>query len=336
MTPKDLYPLLFKPTYKEYVWGGNRIPRLYNRTGHPYTCAESWEISDRPEGMSVVSTGPLSGKSLHDLVTTFSEHLIGYPRSTSAAADSHPAAFPLLTKIIDAKQRLSLQVHPDNRTAETCGGEPKTEMWYVLDAEPGARIFSGLKPGVDRKTFEQALNEQRLENVLRSIPATSGTIVFVPGGRVHAIGEGCLLLEIQQNSNTTYRVYDWGRVGKDGNPRELHIAQALKTINWTDTAGPAREPVRIRESETGTLWEIVDCAFFRVTRLDLRTSETVNNDGTSFNALFACAGKINIEEGGRTTTISAGTSCLIPAAVKNYRLTPMDGDDATVICTSLH
>jgi mannose-6-phosphate isomerase len=322
-----IYPLLFAPVYKDYLWGGGRIPRFFrNKPGHAGTCAESWEIADRPEGMSIVTNGPAKGKSLHALVETLGQRLVG------TAAKSK--VFPLLIKIIDARERLSVQVHPDEHTAVACNGEAKTEMWYALAAEHGAHVFAGFLPGTDRNSFETALTAKRVEKVLRDLPITIDEAIFIPGGRVHAIGEGCLLLEVQQNSNTTYRVHDWDRVDKDGKPRELHLEKALQVINWTDDNAGIVKPQKLSDEGGNNIWQIVKCPFFNVVRIDLKKKLVVRNDGLSFHVLFVAEGQMKVEANGVVENISAGTSCLIPAALETYSITPVSGA-ATVIRTTL-
>ena len=177
-----LYPLLFEPVYKDYLWGGDKILKTYNREAPPGIYAESWELSDRDDGMSVVANGPWKGKTLHELVDDLGPDLLGTGASVAGAK-----TFPLLIKLIDSHKRLSVQVHPDDDTADRCGGEAKTEMWYILDAEPGAGVFAGLQPGVDEEAFQEALDEERFKEVLTSVPVRKGEAVFMPGGRVHAI-----------------------------------------------------------------------------------------------------------------------------------------------------
>jgi mannose-6-phosphate isomerase len=320
------YPLLFKPVYKSHIWGGNRIPLLFNREHQHGPCAESWEIADRPEGMSVVANGPLAGKSLHDLVTTLRQDLLG--------SASNSPVFPLLFKILDAKQRLSVQVHPDEKSAAAHGGEPKTEMWYILAAEQNARLFAGLKPGANPESFLKAVEQGHVEEWLGSTPAIVGTAIYMPGGLVHAIGEGCLLIEIQQNSDTTYRVYDWRRVGKDGKPRETHIKQALQAINWTLQPPAATISRKAKDSNGNSWWEVLKSPYFHVSRVEISNPEVVANDGKSFHALFVVGGKARIEGNGVAETIGPGTSCLLPAALKQYTLTPAEGH-TTLIQTSL-
>ena len=319
----QMYPLLFDPVYKSYLWGGGRIATLFDRAPQQARIAESWEIADRPEGMSVVRNGPLAGSSLHDQVTGLKAQLLG--SATSAAV------FPLLVKIIDAQQRLSLQVHPDDRAAEKHGGQAKTEMWYVLHADPGAGVFVGTVSGVDAKAFQQALKEKRSEAVLRRIPVQAGEAIYVPGGCVHAIDQGCVLLEVQQNSNTTYRVDDWGRVDQDGQPRALHVAEALRVMRWPATPEEPKVAARpLPGRGPNSRWEILKCPYFVMTRMTLREREQVTNSGRSFHALFVAAGSVRVEGGGAGASLGRGTSCLLPAGLEQYSLTPEDGEAAVL------
>ena len=323
----NAYPLLLQPIYKDYLWGGSRIARQYNRLETPEVCAESWEVTDRPEGMSVVTNGYLKGKSLGELVASMGEDLLGKQVQSSL--------FPLLIKIIDAKKALSVQVHPNDANAHLTGGEAKTEMWIVLDAAPGASIYAGLKPGVTAKEFELALSENRLETVaLASVPAVAGRAVYVPGGRVHAIGAGCLLLEVQQNSNTTYRVYDWGRVDSDGNPRELHLEQALKVIDWDNSSPEVIPPRPLESTNSNRWWTIIESPFFKTKRVDLHEPEAISHAGKSFHALFVTKGNVLVGANGIVASVSAGTSCLIPAAATDYTLTPLGGAASVIQITS--
>jgi len=312
------YPLLLQPVYKDYIWGGKRLAQKYNRKNTPEICAESWEVSDRPEGMSVVVNGFYKGKSLHELVKLMGHDLLG--------RDVDSDVFPLLVKIIDAKKDLSVQVHPNNSNAGLTGGEAKTEMWYVLAAEPKSVIYAGLKPGVTREFFEKSLAENSLESgALAKIPAAAGRAVYVPGGRVHAIGAGCLLLEVQQNSNTTYRVYDWGRVGVDGKPRELHLKKALQVIDWDNSAPEVVPPSPLDSIGENRHWQVIDSPFFRIRRMELRDAEEISHDGSSFQILFVVSGSVLIGANGVMASTEAGESCLIPAAARDYTVTPIKG-----------
>ena len=245
-----LYPLLFEPVYQDYIWGGQRIAATYGREIDLPVCAESWEISERAEGMSVVSNGPLAGTSLESLIDMHGEALLG-----------QAGRFPLLIKIIDAAKTLSVQVHPNNDNAAQVNGEPKTEMWYILAADPEACVYLGTEEGVDANTFADAIKQGTVEELLHRIPVKAGDAVFVPGGTMHAIGAGCLLMEVQQNSNTTYRVYDWGRVGHDGQPRELHIDQALTVTQW-DGPGALLDFRTLSDDDAALVQEVVRCPYF--------------------------------------------------------------------------
>jgi mannose-6-phosphate isomerase len=223
-----LYPLTFEPIFKQRVWGGRTLEQLYGKSLPPAVpIGESWEISDRPGDVNVVANGPLAGRDLHWLMEHEREGLMGNTLAESGR-------FPLLIKLLDAREKLSLQVHPPAEKARQLGGEPKTEMWYIAQAEPGAELFVGLRRGVTRNEFEQRLNAGTVSDCFHRVPVRTGDAMFLPSGRVHAIGEGLVIFEIQQNSDTTYRVFDWNRAGLDGQPRELHISQSLASIDFND------------------------------------------------------------------------------------------------------
>lgn len=231
----ELSVLQFAPIYQERVWGGRNLERLYGRKlpadGTPY--GESWEICDRTEAQSVVTAGPLQGWSLHDLWTRARNEVFGF------AYAGHPAArFPLLIKILDAQEDLSMQVHPDDASAAGVGGEAKSEAWYVTKAEPEAKLYAGMRPGTTPETFHQAMTDGTVAEHAVSLKVAPGDCLAVPGGTLHAIGAGVVIFEIQQNSDTTYRVFDWNRVGLDGKPRALHQEEAMKVLHF-DAAPPA-------------------------------------------------------------------------------------------------
>lgn len=216
--------LVFKPIYKERVWGGRNLADTLGRNlPDGQVIGESWEIVDRPEAMS---TTP-GGLRLREIIANDPESVMG--------PDWPPVRpFPILVKWLDCQDKLSLQVHPPEPVAARLGGEPKTENWYIAGTEPGAYIMAGLKKGVTREQFEAALQKEALEPLIHGIETKSGDSIFIESGRIHAIGGGNLILEIQQNSDTTYRVYDWGRVGLDGQPRQLHVEQSLLSIDFND------------------------------------------------------------------------------------------------------
>ena len=313
----NLYPLRFKPVYKDYLWGGQDIIARYKRVALPGTYAESWEISDRLDGMSVVVNGPLASKTLRELVQRFHSQVVGTRGKT--------AGFPVLMKLIDAHEKLSVQVHPDDESARKFGGEAKTEMWYVLGAKPGAALYCGLKPGLNQEKFEHAIRTRQVESLLNRIPVVEGDAIFVPGGRVHAIDAGCLIFEVQQNSNTTYRVYDWGRVGLDGKPRPLHIKEALRVIRWNDTGAPKVLPAQLVAHGNTKVERLLVAPHFKVERLHLADPSSCRHDGSTFSALFVIDGQLQISSEGVEELLTAGSSCLLPAAVPEILLDPVDG-----------
>ena len=228
----ELYPFTFTPHFKERVWGGRNIERLYGKPLPPgQVIGESWEITDRPEGVSVIANGPLAGKTLRWLMEHHAAELLGPDRADVKT-------FPLLVKILDAQDELSLQVHPPAAKAKELKGDPKTEMWFIADATPSADLFVGLKRGVTRADFERKVADGSVAECFHHIPVKPGDTMFLPSGRVHAIGAGNVIFEIQQNSDTTYRVFDWNRLGLDGKPREMHVQQSLASIDFNDFEPP--------------------------------------------------------------------------------------------------
>jgi len=214
----------------ERVWGGRRLETVLGKALPPGApVGESWEIVDREDAQSVVHGGGFAGRTLHELWTRHRAEVFG------VAYENHPAArFPILIKHLDTREKLSVQVHPPAHVAEALAGEPKTEMWYFIDCLPGASIYAGLKHGVTREAFEQAMETGCVDVALHHLPVQAGRSIFIPSGRVHALGDGCLLLEVQQNSDTTYRVFDWNRTGLDGRPRALHVDESMTCIDFED------------------------------------------------------------------------------------------------------
>jgi mannose-6-phosphate isomerase len=225
--PKLAQPLIFEPLFMERVWGGRRLETLYGkRLPSAALIGESWEIVDRPEAQSLVHEGPLRGLTLHQLWEKHREEIFGEVPDAPR--------FPILAKLLDAQENLSLQVHPPAKIAKKLGGESKTELWYVADAAPKARLYAGVKKGATRAVFERALEQGKVEEHLHSLDVAAGDAIFLPSGRLHALGGGNLIVEIQENSDTTYRVYDWNRVKKGRAPREMHIPQAMGCIDFDD------------------------------------------------------------------------------------------------------
>ncbi len=310
-------PLRFRPVYKDYIWGGDRIVHKYGRPEPPGIYAESWEVADRSEGMSVVADGPLASRTLSELRSADPAGLLG--------VHARPGPFPLLVKLIDARERLSVQVHPDEVCAARHGGEPKTEAWYVLEAELDACVFAGLRPGVDRAAVEDAIRRTRLEEVLNRVPVAAGDAIFVPGGRVHALDAGLVILEVQQNSNTTYRMYDWGRVGHDGRPRETHVAQALRCVRWTDTSSPRCTPETLPSPPHSQRQRMIGCSAFVMERWRIGAAVEDQPPAPAMRMWFICDGELLIEGGDQHVRIDAGVTVLLPAAFSSARLVPTQG-----------
>lgn len=255
--------LRFQPLYQTRVWGGRALETALGRSLPPREpVGESWEIVDRPEAQSVAESGILKGQSLRSIMMRHAAAVMG---------PDWPAEkpFPLLVKWLDCRERLSLQVHPPAAVAKELGGEPKTENWYIAQTAPGAELIVGLKRGVTRPQFERAVREHALEACIHRFRVAAGDSILVHSGQVHAIDAGNLILEIQQNSDTTYRVYDWGRVGLDGQPRQLHVQESLRSIAWNDF-----EPAPVRAAPTSGV--IADCAEFRIRRCVLGGGERVH------------------------------------------------------------
>jgi mannose-6-phosphate isomerase len=310
--------LTFEPVYQERIWGGTNLHKLYGRTLPPdKIIGESWDLVDRPEAQSVVAGGDWKGKTLGELWAG--------PDRKKIFGNASPDVprFPILIKLLDAQDRLSLQVHPPAAKARELGGEPKTEMWYFLHTEPNACIYAGLKKGVTRAQFEKAIGSPGLADLFHQLKTSPGETMFLPSGRVHAIGAGNVILEIQQNSDTTYRVYDWDRVdAKTGQPRALHVKDSLASINFNDIEPQFTQPHSER---------VVTCDYFTVRRAFLYPDEFRQwvSDGDSFQYHFLAQGALTIGE----RTFKPGDAWFYTADEKTYELVP--GADGAELITVL-
>jgi mannose-6-phosphate isomerase len=300
-------PYTFKPIFQERIWGGDSLAALFGRQLPPgKKIGESWELSDRPEACSDIVSGPGIGsgthQNLHTLWTEKRKEVFG-----TRAPDL--ARFPILIKLLDARDNLSVQVHP--RPGKS--GEPKTEMWYFLDTAKDAKIYAGLRRGVTRQKFEQAIGTAALPNLLHALPTQQSETMFLPSGRVHAIGAGNVLLEIQQNSDTTYRVDDWGRTDENGRPRALHREEALANIRFDDYEPNFAQP----HGE-----KVIVCPHFSVQRAYIYPGEyrVWTGDKTSFQFHFLAQGDLKIGE----QVYKRGDSWLVPATVEKYDLEPLN------------
>jgi len=309
-----LYPLTFQPIFKERVWGGRNLERLYGKelpSDRPI--GESWEITDRPEGVSLVANGSLAGRSLRWLMEHHRQDILGAPAATSGP-------FPLLVKILDAQETLSVQVHPPPPAAARLGGEPKTEMWYITDATPEAELFVGLKPGVTRGEFERRIQDGTVAEALHHVPTRAGDAMFLPSGRLHAIGAGNVLFEIQQSSDTTYRVFDWNRAGLDGKPRELHVAQSLASIDFNDFA-PALIASKYSRNATFKVRFLVDDPLFRVDACQVKRGQRFHLRSASAQIIGLIRGRVAVAHDETKLVLKAGDFCLLPACLGRVSLT---------------
>jgi len=314
-----LYPLSFEPILMERVWGGRRLAELYHKELPPdVPIGESWEITDRPEGVSQIINGPLAGKDLRWLMENHRDDLLGPARD-------YDGRFPLLIKILDSSQKLSLQVHPPPHKAAELNGEPKTEMWYVADATPDADIFVGLKRGVTPEQFEAKIKDGTVAECFHRHVVKKGDVMFLPSGRVHALGAGSVIFEIQQNSNTTYRVFDWNRVGLDGKPRELHIPEAMASINFEDFEPPLVSAEFI--GDTVKKRAIVSDPLFTVENWQLDAGAQASPAESQCQVVALLTGAAEVTDGQTTVTLSSGQFCLLPAALASRRITATEDSE---------
>lgn len=319
--PPAPYPLQFTPIFKDYIWGGRSLETVLGRAIPGGAVAESWEIAAHPNGHTAVANGPLAGQTLADVQRLWGEALVG-SRNQRALAEEK---FPLLIKLLDANQWLSVQVHPDDAYGLAHAGDyGKTEMWVVLHAQPGAELIYGLRRGVDREAFTQAVAENRVEDVLHRVPVAAGNVIFVPAGTVHALGPGTIVAEIQQNSDTTYRIYDWGRLGNDGQPRPLHIADALEVIDWeqTEPALVAPQPTMSNPNGIG-VEELAQCAYFHTERIVMGGGRVYTGrcTGESYEIWAVISGAVQLEWSGGQIDLSRISWVLLPASLGEYRIT---------------
>ena len=332
----NLYPLKFHPVYVPRVWGGNQMKEVLGRDvpASETPIGEAWEISDRPEAASVVSNGALAGANLSDLVKHYGRAILG-----DSCRDI--SRFPLLVKLIDAGERLSLQVHPDENFCreDASGAEPKTEMWYIISALPGAKILAGLSEKATRHHLRELISSPDVERLLQVYPSRRGDAYFIPSGTLHAIGAGNLILEIQQSSDTTYRISDWGRVDANGNSRELHVEQGVRAVNFANRKSP-----RIAGAsdlvQRNRKYDIISiCPYFSVSDLRLVEQRIDDTKSKSFHLLSAVNSRFDVvcrNNGSEPVTVFPGETVLIPAAVGSYSIEPSkDAEECVVIKTTV-
>lgn len=304
----NMYPLILKAPLKDYIWGGNRLKNEYGFETELDKVAEAWVLSSRNDGDATVINGELSGKNLSEVLALWGDTAIGKNASKFEY-------FPLLIKLIDACDRLSVQVHPDDEYAMRVEGEfGKTEMWYVVDCDEGAKLIYGFTHEISKDEFKRRINDNTLEEVCNFVPVKKGDVFFIEAGTLHAIGKGILIAEVQQNSNTTYRVSDYGRLGADGKPRPLHVEKALDV---TKTVAPTREygnVGKICKADGAIIRELAKCELFSADLITLDGKTEIYSDD-SFVSLVVLNGDATLEWNGEKISLNKGASVFIPAGI---------------------
>ncbi|MDG4714430.1 type I phosphomannose isomerase catalytic subunit [Winogradskyella marincola] len=307
-----LYPLKFKPILKDKIWGGTKLKEQFNKPSDSNQLGESWEISTVPGDVSEVVNGKLKSQNLQDLLELYKGDLIGDKNYKRFGNN-----FPLLIKFIDAKQDLSIQLHPDDDLAkERHNSFGKTEMWYVMQADKGANLIVGFNQKMDDKTYLKHLEEKTLTKILNFDNVKTGDTYFIEAGRVHAIGAGVLLAEIQQTSDVTYRVYDWDRVDDEGNERELHNDIAIDAFKFDLKDDFRVDYIKEKNLSNG----MVSCPFFTTNYIELDSNLEKENLHDSFLIYMCVDGEVEVVTEDTKEVISKGETILLPAAVKDFKL----------------
>jgi mannose-6-phosphate isomerase len=305
-------PITFEPIFQERIWGGRKLEHTLGKRLPPAArIGESWEIVDRLEAQSVVRNGPLRGKTLHELWMQHRQSVFG--------EISDVPRFPLLIKLLDAREKLSLQVHPPEQIATKLGGEPKTEFWYVAAAEAGAELFVGFRQQLTREELEKALQQGTLADYVHSISVKRGDAMFLPAGRFHAVGSGNLLVEIQQNSDTTYRLFDWNRLDENANPRALHVKEALVSIDFNDVKPQLVKP-------RGELLVTHDLFEIQKWNLDWPRELAPNSQ---FAIVCCLTGKLRCG----STDFQPGEFFLLPAKLRDRTIAPIEKETSLLRVT---
>jgi len=296
---RTMYPFKFIPIYQERIWGGENLAKVFGRKISGDHIGESWDLSSHRNGTSIVENGYLAGKNLNELIAEYKEQLMGKKFNNE---------FPLLIKILDANDNLSVQVHPDDEYAQRVEGEAgKTEAWYVIHAKENAHIIYGLKNNITKEDFSKAVENNEIGDVVKRVPVKAGDMIFVPAGIIHALLDGVMVYEVQQNSDTTYRVYDYDRVGDDGKKRELHIEKALEVIDF------AEQPSCIFTGNS------INCQYFSMEKLSI-TGEKHEITKEQFIIYCVIAGSGEIQHQESTVCLSPGDTVLIPACLGEFKL----------------
>lgn len=301
-------PLFMEPIYKDYIWGGTRLKEYLKKDIKTDTAAESWEMSTNDAGLSKIQTGQTLKELFED--SSIKEEIFG-------TKTKNMKEFPLLIKFIDAKDNLSVQVHPDDEYALKYENDKgKTEMWYVMDCDENAKIICGIKESIKQEEIANIIRTGKIREILNEVSIHKGDVIFIPSGTIHAILKGTLICEIQQNSNLTYRVYDWDRIGKDGKPRELHIEKAIDVIKQ-DTK---QKIVTTSNQEVDTSNNVITCDYFKVDTICISSKYKHTSNKETFEAIMVVEGNGKIQTNGKEYTIKLGDSFIIPASLGEYEI----------------
>ena len=309
-----MQPIKFNPLLKSTIWGGDKIIPFKKLDSKQENVGESWEISGVPDNETIVSDGPFKGRKLNDMVATLKDKLVG-----AANYKRFGDEFPLLIKFIDARQDLSIQVHPTDEIAKKQGKERgKTEMWYIINSDEGAKLFSGLKTQITPEQYKEMVENDTICDALAQYTVKEGDCFFLPAGRIHAIGTGCFLAEIQQTSDVTYRIYDYGRKDKDGNCRQLHTREAAECINYNIEKNYRTEYLPKKNEGVN----LVNCPYFNTAVYDLDEPMTLDySELDSFVILIGMKGEGRITDNeGNETSLKAGETILIPATTLSLKV----------------
>lgn len=307
-----MYPMILKPALKDYIWGGQRLKTEFHKQCDYTKLAESWELSCHKDGLSIINNGELQGKSLLDYINSDRQNILG----TKCEKFDY---FPILIKLIDAKDNLSIQVHPDDEYALKNEGQyGKNEMWYVIDANPDSFIYYGFNRDISPNEFKERIKNNSFLEILNKVKVKKGDTFFIKSGTIHAIGSGILLAEVQQNSNLTYRVYDYNRLGNDGKPRELHVDRAADVINFSKKQVP--ECYSHIEYKYNKMKLISSCEYFSAYKITVNNAINLETNGETFHCLVNLEGKFNIKTVTSETEMKKGQTVFIPANLEKYKI----------------
>ena len=312
-----MYPLKFNPILKSMIWGGDKLRQYKAIDTDQKNIGESWELSGVPENESVVSNGEFAGRTITELIKEYGPELLG-----RHVYETYGENFPLLIKFIDARDDLSIQVHPDDAMAQSVHGQPfgKTEMWYVVSADKDAHLMSGLSAEITPEEYVSRVEKNTITDVLCDYNVASGDVFFLPAGRIHSIGRGCFIAEIQQTSDLTYRIYDFGRLGLDGKPRELHTELAKNAIDYSVSEDYRTAYTATQNEDT----PLVECEYFKTHLLDLTEPLSVDvNSKDSFMIIICLEGQGELKDSeGNIVALKQGETVLVPALTDNVALVP--------------